>query len=167
MKALALLACALFVSTPVFAQTASKESINRLLKAANAEQMLTNIHAQLDNTMKAAMTQALKSQNAGSDAQQYADAFSKKMSDEVKAELSWEKMRDLYQQVYAESFTQEEVDGLIAFYESPAGKAFVAKMPTVMQKSMALMQQRMAPMVQRLQQSLQETVLEVQKKNAN
>jgi hypothetical protein len=88
------------------------------------------------------------------------------MSDEVKSELSWEKMRDLYQQVYAETFTQEEVDGLIAFYESPAGKAFVAKMPTVMQKSMVLMQQRMAPMVQRLQQSLQETVLEVQKQNA-
>jgi hypothetical protein len=167
MKALALLACALFLATPLFAQTASKESINRLLKAANAEQMLTNIHAQLDNTMKAAMTQALKSQNAGADAQQYADAFSKKMSDEVKAELSWEKMRDLYQQVYAESFTQEEVDGLIAFYESPAGKAFVAKMPTVMQKSMVLMQQRMAPMVERLQRSLQETVLEVQKKNNN
>jgi hypothetical protein len=166
MKALALLACALFLSTPVFAQTASKDSINRLLKAANAEQMLTNIHTQLDNTMKAAMNQALKSQNAGSDAQQYADAFSKKMSEEVKSELSWEKMRDLYQQVYAETFTQEEVDGLIAFYESPAGKAFVAKMPTVMQKSMVLMQQRMAPMVQRLQQSLQETVLEVQKQNA-
>ena len=165
MKALALLACALFLSTPVFAQTASKESIDRLLKAANVEQMLTSIHAQLDTTMKAAMTQALSNQNAGADAQQYADAFSKKMSEEVKAELSWEKMRDLYQQVYAESFTQPEVDGLIAFYESPAGKAFVAKMPTVMQKSMALMQQRMTPMVQHLQQSLQETVQEIQKKN--
>lgn len=167
MKALALLACAVFLSTPVLAEPASQESIDRLLKAANAEQMLTTIHAQLEGTMKQAMTQALKSQDAGADAQQYADAFSKKMSEELKTELSWEKMRDLYRQVYAESFTQEEVDGLIAFYESPAGKAFIAKMPVVMQKSMLAMQQRMTPMVERLQKSLQETVIELQKKNGN
>lgn len=164
MKALALLACALFLSTSVFAQNASQESIDKLLKVSNAEQMVTSIHTQLDTSMKAAMTQALKSSDAGADAEKYAEAFAKKMSEEVKAELSWEKMRDLYRQIYAESFTQEEVDGLVAFYESPAGKAFVAKMPVVMQKSMQLMQQRMGPMVERLQKSLQDTVIELQKK---
>ena len=164
MKPLALLACALLAATPLYAADPSPESIEHLLKAANVQQNLTNMYTQMDGLMKSAMTQALKSENAGDDASTYAEAFSKKMAAQIRDEMSWAKMKDMYAKVYSESFSQEEVDGLIAFYESPAGKAFVAKMPTVMQKSMVMMQDRMGPMVQRMQKSLQDTLLEVQAK---
>lgn len=36
--------------------------------------------------------------------------------------------------IYRETFEQAEIDGLIAFYGSPVGQAFVNKMPTVSQK---------------------------------
>jgi uncharacterized protein len=60
----------------------------------------------------------------------------------LREEMTWDKLRPVYVQIYQESFTQEEIDGLIAFYESPAGFAFVEKMPFVMQKSMSIMQSR-------------------------
>ena len=47
-------------------------------------------------------------------------------------------------------FTQEEIDGLIAFYESPAGATFVEKMPVVMQKSMSIMQSRAATVMEKM-----------------
>jgi hypothetical protein len=163
MKTLFLLACALLASSSVYAAPPSKESIDRLLKASNVEETLATTRQQVDQMMRGAITQSLKNQNAGPEAEQVAATFSTKVAGFMSEEMSWEKMRAVYQQVYAESFTQEEIDGLIAFYESKAGKAFVTKMPVVMQKSMTLMQERLAPMMQRLQQSMQETLEGVNK----
>jgi len=65
-------------------------------------------------------------------------------------------MRPLYIQIYQETFTQEEIDGLIAFYKSPAGVAFVDKMPVVMQRSMSIMQSRIAPMMEKMKAAMQQ-----------
>ena len=78
----------------------------------------------------------------------------------MREEMTWDKLRPLYVQIYQESFTQEEIDGLIAFYESPAGVAFVEKMPFVMQKSMSIMQSRMAPMMEKMKAAIKEAIAE-------
>jgi hypothetical protein len=88
--------------------------------------------------------------------------FAEKMDKIVAEELSWTRMKAFSLQIYRESFTQKEVEDLIAFYESPTGQAFVAKMPVVTQKSIALMQQRMVPMMDRIQTAAKETVSEFQ-----
>ena len=62
------------------------------------------------------------------------------------------KLKPMYVEIYTTNFTQEEIDGLISFYESPAGKAFVAKMPAVVQAIMAEMPKRMRPMMQKMEQ---------------
>jgi uncharacterized protein len=45
--------------------------------------------------------------------------------------------------VYTDTYTEEELDGIVGFYKSPAGKAFLQKMPEVMQRSMPVMMQLM------------------------
>ena len=45
--------------------------------------------------------------------------------------------------VYTDTYTEEEIDGILGFYKSPAGKAFIQKMPEVMQRSMPVMMQMM------------------------
>jgi hypothetical protein len=79
----------------------------------------------------------------------------------MKEELSWDKLKDGFIQVYRDTFTQEEMDGIIAFYKSPAGQAFVDKQPALMKNTMALMQQRMGPMMQKIQQMTEETAKEI------
>ena len=69
-------------------------------------------------------------------------------------------MRPVYIQIYQESFTQEEIDGMIAFYQSPAGAAFVRKMPVVMEKSMRIMQVRIAPMMERMKAVMAQSIAE-------
>ena len=78
----------------------------------------------------------------------------------MREEMTWDKLRRLYVQIYQQSFIQEEIDGLIAFYESPAGVAFVEKMPFVMQKSMSIMQSRMAPMIEKMKAAMKEAIAE-------
>jgi hypothetical protein len=70
----------------------------------------------------------------------------------------------MYVRVYQKSFSQEEVDGMIAFYKTPTGQALLNKMPLVMQNTMTEMQQMIQPMMKRVQQMQQEIVAEIQAK---
>jgi hypothetical protein len=150
-------------AAPVVAATPppSKESIDKLLVAMNVEKMIANMQAQVESAMKAGVDQSLRGQPLSADQQQIVDALRVKISTELTSQLSWENMRPLYTQVYSETFTQEEIDGLTAFYESPAGKAFVSKVPQVMKKTMTLMQARMGPVIRNLQQSIRESAQQV------
>ena len=53
-------------------------------------------------------------------------------------------------QIYQESFTQDEINAIIAFHKSPTGILIVDRMPTVMQKSGVAMQAKMLPMMERM-----------------
>lgn len=70
-------------------------------------------------------------------------------------ELSWDKVRDDYVGLYASTFTAEELQGMIAFYKSPVGQAFVAKQPELMKHSMEISQKLMVRVMPRLQQVMQ------------
>ncbi len=71
-------------------------------------------------------------------------------------------LEPMYVRVYQKSFTQGEVDGMIAFYKTPAGQAVINKMPVVMQNTMNEVQQMMAPAVQRIQRMQQDVIAEMQ-----
>jgi hypothetical protein len=43
--------------------------------------------------------------------------------------------------LYSDTYTEEELDGILEFYKSPAGKVFMQKLPEVMQRSVPLMTQ--------------------------
>lgn len=92
--------------------------------------------------------------------QRVVDATRAKLVQVLREELSWDKLRPVYVQIYQETFTQEEIDGLIAFYNSPAGAAFVEKMPVVMQRSMSIMQSRTAPMMEKMKAAMQQAIAE-------
>ena len=49
----------------------------------------------------------------------------------IREEASWEKMQAELTGIYRELFTQEEINSLIDFYQSPAGQAMVKKMPLI------------------------------------
>ena len=54
--------------------------------------------------------------------------------EKIAKEMSFEKMKGDFGQVYAEIFTPEEITGLIAFYKSPVGQAFASKQSLMTQK---------------------------------
>ena len=72
-------------------------------------------------------------------------------------------MKDQYVQAYREMFTQEEIDGLIAFYQPPAGQSLVNKQPELAKRTMTILQQRMAPVMQRIQKMSEAAASELKK----
>jgi hypothetical protein len=134
----------------------SPESVEKLLKVTDVEKLTSSIQQQFDGMLKSAMTQAAQGQPATPEEQEILDNFRKKSMAIFKDAISFDKIKGMYVQIYSESFTQDEINQLIAFYESPTGKMFVSKMPAVMQKSMGLVQQLMPPMMQKIQQAAKE-----------
>jgi uncharacterized protein len=122
--------------TSSIAAPPSDQSINELLDVMNMPRMMDQILANMDQEIKAGMQRGLQQSLRGREptAEQRAevDKFQKKLMGIMRDELTFDKVKDIYVRVYRETFTQEEVNGLIAFYKSPAGKAYVEKVPSVM-----------------------------------
>lgn len=73
----------------------------------------------------------------------------------LKDATSWEKMEPMYLRLYRESFTEEEIAGMLTFYRTPAGQAVINKMPLLVQKSIVETQKTISavsPQMQKIQQ---------------
>ena len=158
-KLITFLASLVFASL-AYCAPASEESIDRLLAGAKVEKLLDTMLVNVDQVMRRSMEASMPGQQLSPEQRRVIDATATSFVQVMREEMTWDKLRPLYVQIYQESFTQEEIDGLIAFYESPAGVAFVDKMPFVMQKSMSIMQSRMAPMMEKMKAAMKEAIAE-------
>lgn len=140
---------------------ASEASIKEMLALSDARKIVDSMFAQVNGMMRTTMQQSIGAREVSPEEQKTLDSVSSKVVAVMQEELSWDKLEPLYVSIYQKSFTQEEVDGLIAFYKSPAGAALMKKTPVVMQQSMAAMQERMGPMMQKLQGIIRESTSEL------
>ncbi len=146
----------------------SDSSINELMNAMRLETMLNQAVKQVDEGMSKGMEQRLQSVLQGKELnieQKLAvEKFRTKFSQIVRDELSYAKVKSIYFQSYRETFTQEEVDAITAFYRSPAGKAMTEKYPAIMQKANTLMQARIGPMAAKMDVLFQDFAKELSDK---
>lgn len=152
------------------AEPPSAASLDKLLAVTQAEKLTDSVVQQVNATLRPMMEQELQTKTMTAEQRERADkfmsSFAEKMNKIMADEMSWDRMKAMNLQIYGEAFSQQEVDDLIVFYESPTGKAFVEKMPLVMQKSMTLMQQRMGPMMARIQAAAKQTAEEFKSQQA-
>lgn len=128
----------MFIFSNAFAQ-ASKESIDELIAIAQIdkatqmafEPIIENLNASLDSYKSNYL-----SQNKTNSSQKI--LLVKRIADikqVIKDDLSWKSQAPMYARVYSETLTQDEVNGIIAFYKSPAGEAWLKKTPLIFQKA--------------------------------
>lgn len=157
---IAFAACLLAV--PVFSQTPAPSPNAPSPKTAKIERMmeLTNSQSNVDQ-MTAQILKMLPSAvppNLSPEAKAKFEEIQRKSVDLIKRQMSWQRMRPQYAKLYEDLFTPEELDGMIAFYESPAGQSMLKKMPELVQRSMMLGQSafnEIIPELQRLQKETQ------------
>lgn len=63
--------------------------------------------------------------------------LSKRMLEEIMAEMNSEEYVNRFVPIYSRVYTHEEIKELIAFYQSPLGKKLIQSTPKLMQESMA------------------------------
>jgi hypothetical protein len=137
-------------------------SIRELLEVTETRKLIDNMSGQLDAAMRDSMAQALGDTQLTDAQRQILDEMRQRIVALMTNEMSWARYEPLLFNVYRQSFTQAEVDGMLVFYRSDAGRAVIAKMPTVMQNTMQLVQQQMAQVMPKLQQIQQETVAKLE-----
>ncbi len=149
------LAVLLCCSTSALAAPATDASIKELLAVTQAQRLVDGIRSQFDSLLMNTVQQALKGAVPTANQQKAIDKMRNKVIAIMQEEFCWEKLEPLYLRLYKESFTEEEVAGILVFYKTPAGQAVINKLPALTQKTMLEVQQlvmRMNPQLQQIQQ---------------
>ena len=130
-----LLAMALMASVHAFAQSPppSEASVRELLEVTNGKSVLEGAWNQLDGLMEKAMKDAIGNKPVTAKQEKIMAAMRAETVDLIRSEMSWDKMEPMYIRQYSQTFSQAEIDGMLAFYKSDAGKAVTAKMPQLVQ----------------------------------
>jgi formylglycine-generating enzyme required for sulfatase activity len=136
----------------------AEELLNEMDMKGNLEKSFAMVKRVIPSQM-ARMKQAMeKAKNRAAGTPETAAAMQDKMTkattrmmDGLARDMSWAKVKDDYIALYAETFTEEELRGLVAFYKSPAGRAFAKKQPELVRRSMELTQKRMLQWMPRFQ----------------
>ena len=154
---------ALLASTSLFAADSppSEASILKLLEVTNSRSLLEGSMGNVDGVMRNAIKQSLQGKQISDEAQKVLDDMSTKVMQLMKDEMNWDSLQPAFMEIYKRSFTQKEVDGMLDFYATDAGKAVIAKMPIVLQGSMDLVQVRMTNLMPKIQKVQQESIAEL------
>lgn len=160
MRKLLTIATIVFVTANAYALPASPESVETLLAITKTESLLDSMYANLEQVMRQGMSQSVQGKTLDPEQQRILDAMPGKFMVLARQELSWEKLKPLYVQLYRDTFEQDEVDGLIEFYKSPAGHALVAKMPVLMQKMMVLTQSQFQSLLPKVMAAINSAMAE-------
>jgi len=142
MKFVVTVVLAVFASQTALAQNAkpSEASIRQLFEVMHSSKLLDAYVTQIDGTVRASMQQAFAGQQPTPKQQQIMETLGHNIASLVKEELNWASFEPMMIEVYRNTFSQHEVDGMLKFYRSEAGQAVIAKLPTAMQQTMASMQ---------------------------
>ncbi len=147
-KALIIILATLGVSTTAFADTGQRDTVEALLIASGADSTLDAVYAQFDG-MFANMAEQFKideSERA---------SFKKHMHEVnlmLREEMNWEMLKEPMIDLYMAHYTEQELQDMLAFYQSETGQSVVKKMPEVMAASMQVTQQLMQDVYPKIMQ---------------
>jgi uncharacterized protein len=139
----------------------SDASIDQLLTLTNVRQLLDQMKAQFDSMIAAGMQAAQQGQPLSPERQAIVDRMKTKMMAVMTETLNWDYLEPIYIRTYRASLTQDELDGMIAFYASAPGQAYIHKIPVIMQNVMVEMQGMLKPMQEKLAEIQKQTIQEL------
>ena len=129
---------------------------------AKAEELMTLLHTEKavqavsDNVMRQLSQVADKAAGATPSPESKAkiEDFKKQASQTVETQVSWSALKTSFVDIYVKSFTEEELDGMIAFYKSPTGVALLDKMPEVNSQVQQIGQSHLQTLLPELQKMI-------------
>jgi hypothetical protein len=141
--------------TPAFADDASKNAkIEEMMQLTQADHMIQ----QMLDQMKTMLAAQLAKPDMSAQERAIADELQQKIMALFADRMSWDRVKPKFVKIYADTFTESEIDGILAFYKSSAGRSFLTKMPQLMEQSMAVGKELMGNITPEVQRMVQETL---------
>ncbi len=151
------------IANPSFAAVPTPESIETLLGLTQAENNLNRMFDQLAPAMRSGVLNAMKVQSLTQAQEGIVARYTATYVKSVKEQYGWSFVKPTIVQIYRETFTDEEINGQIAFYRSPAGEAAIKKTPLVAQKSALATQSHVNSLTPKINEAMKALLEELQK----
>ncbi len=143
----------------------SDASIEQLLLLTKSEALLDSVYGNLENNMRSTMAQFTAGKELSAEQKRTLELAPKKFAEVMRQDFNWPMLKAVYVKIYKETFDQDDIDGLNAFYIGKVGQSFVTKMPEVMQKSSVAVQQMMVPLMTKLGEAMKAAAAEAKVSN--
>jgi hypothetical protein len=135
------------------APMARADDASRLAKAhelflvMHMDRMMNQMMGQMTDFVKQQVQETAKSA-PGADQmtpaqKKLTDDFLNRAMDATVESLGWKTLEPQYAKLYASTYTDEELDGIIAFYKSTAGQAMLDKTPDVTAGTLKIVEAKM------------------------
>src|ERR1700733_8859687 len=99
--------------------------IHGLLKLTKVERTLLQVQQQNLDNIKSNIFQQMFPVKLTPDQKAQVDSLADKVAAVMAKALSWNDIEPEYTKLYADAFTEQQIDDLLAFYRSPTGRVIV------------------------------------------
>ena len=156
----ALVVCMAALSLNARADEASKRSkVEQMLVLIKVDPLMQQQLSSLQDRIKSQATDVTKGADNSPEQQKLTKDYLAQVQTVTTDSVSWAKLKPGIIKSYADSFTEPELDGIIAFYKTPAGAALLEKTPDLQSKMRDAVNtdiQAMRPKLQELTKSYQD-----------
>lgn len=142
-----------------FADEAShKAAAEELMLLSNMDQMSDQIWAQVRDMVD----QQFQQMGAPEELRPVFKKYMDRMFEVLATEMDPKGMKDDIVAIYVQTYTESEIRAISDFYKSPAGQAFLAKTPQLMQNSMAIYKKKLPPLMEKIKAISEEMTRELE-----
>ena len=144
-------------------QPASREDVIRLFKALRVEKTMELVQANIKATLEQVLRESIERHKADLTPERARlEAFRERSRERAAKMYPIGEMLNDFIPVYQKHFSKADIDGVVAFFESPVGQRLLDKQPELMQEGMALLtpklQQRMREFDAEMKRDAEETL---------
>lgn len=158
-KVYVLILTTLFMFNVSATELASKKSVEKLMELTEVSKMMDVMQGQIGNMFNGMS----KQMNISEKEKPAFDKYMTKVGDLLAKDMNWDVFKEPMIEIYSKHFTEEEVKGLISFYQSDLGKSMTKKMPLIMSDSMLVSQELMKSFMPKIQALAMEMKKDIQK----
>lgn len=152
----------ILIPTFVVADEASKTvKVEQLMQLSNAEQAIKVVFEQMKS---AQIAQLRKNGDVPTQDRAAAEEIQTRIMDLIANNMSFEKLKPTMVKAYMDVFTEDEIDGILGFYQSPAGTAMLQKSPQLLMRMMGAAQQQSGDLAAEIKKITDEVRAKYQKK---
>ena|ERR1051326_666208 len=146
--------CALLLAPLACADETTKAAkVDQLLSVMNIEKQQKQMMDQMSQMVIGQIKEQMAKQGNITEAEMAKmEDRQKRLFALISEKTSWANMKTVYVKAYSDTFNENEIDGILAFYKTPAGKAMIEKQPSLNGKIMESVQAQMADLMPQIEQ---------------
>lgn len=153
---LSMLTCAPAALADEAAKAAHIDEIFRLTK-------MDNLQKQIMDQVKGMTPSFMAESGIPSDARKIGEELANQIAELCQQRLTWDILKPEYAKLYSDTFTEEEVAEIAAFYRTPGGQALVNKTPLMMNRSMEIVRERITELMPEVNRLTRESLEKYEK----